>query len=394
MERYRNGLVALSADPITFGHLDLISQALDRCESVVVLIANNDLKLGSYLFSLSERVAIAELAIRMAGFDRVRVIGSSSLLVDTYLREGCDVVFRGIRNADDLRYEKEQMMYHAYILPDLSDRIVYIEAHEEYRIISSSLVKAFVRSGVDVSAFVPMFVAQLLEERISGQYRLGVTGVQASGKTYVSQSLATCLGAHSIPVHVVNVDALIRQLYAEDSPGSQLVRNGLADLFGKGVLADDRKSVRRDVLKARIFDSGCEKESREAAHRLTAPHVGRLSREVTVGKRGLLLIEWAQLAEMKLSHWTHHNVIVVDSPDRVVFETERGINREEKELVAAHQWTADEKFNSIYRQAEIAGCGTVLRYENRIADEAGIFQLVEAVHGVFPGLSTNRKDVS
>jgi pantetheine-phosphate adenylyltransferase len=394
MERYRSGLVALSADPMTYGHLDLIRQACDRCESVVVLIANNDLKAGSYLFSLPERVAIAEAAIRLSGLTEVRVVGSSGLLVDTYLREGCDAVFRGIRNADDLRYEREQMAYHAYILPELADRIVYLESKEEYRIISSSLVKAFVRSGVDVASFVPMFVGRLLEERISGQYRLGVTGVQASGKTYVSKALAEHLGTLGIPVHVANIDVLLRQLYDEDSPGAQSVRIGLADLFGPDILTDDRKVVRRDVLKTRIFDPGCDREIREAAHHLTAPHVGRLFRETTVGKRGLVLIEWAQLAEMGLSRWTNHDVIVVDSPDRVAFESERGIGENESGIVRAHQWSATEKFEAIYRKAESAGCGTVLRYENRIADEGGIDRLAEVVLGVFPGLANQRRNPS
>ena len=53
--KFRRGLVALSADPITLGHLALIATAAARCHELIVLVANNDGKLGSYLWNLNER---------------------------------------------------------------------------------------------------------------------------------------------------------------------------------------------------------------------------------------------------------------------------------------------------------------------------------------------------
>lgn len=388
MKSYRRGLVALSADPITFGHLDLIARALERCASVVVLIANNDLKRGSYLFSLAERMHIATLAVEQSGLPGIRVIESGGLLVDTYLREDCDVIFRGIRNEDDVRYEKEQMQLHALILPVLADRIVFLESRPEYRMISSSLVKAFVQSGVDVTPFVPAFVKQLLEERICGQYKVAVTGCQASGKTYVTEQLAKRLTSNGIPAEVIDVDALSRVLYVEDSLGAQAVRDGIAKLFGGDVLTDEGRGVRRDVLKRRIFDSETTAEQRSELHSLVAPHIERLYREALSGKQGIVLIEWAQLAEMKLSHWANHHSIVVSSADAEAFRSAREISAEDAVAVSRFQWSAEEKARSLYERASLARNGTVIRFVNRIGDEASLHALAHSVRELFPSLQS------
>lgn len=386
MKSYRRGLVALSADPITFGHLDLIAQASERCASVVVLIANNDAKRGSYLFSLQERMHIATLAIEQSGPPGIRVIGSGGLLVDTYLREDCDVIFRGIRNEDDARYEESQMKLHTLILPALEDRIVFLESRPEYRMISSSLVKAFVRSGVDVTPFVPAFVKQLLEERICGQYKIAVTGCQASGKTYVTEQLAKRLQTIGLSVTVINVDALSRTLYAEDSFGAQAVRDGIARLFGNDVLTDTSQDVHRDVLKRRIFDAETTLEKRSELHALVAPHIDRLYREALSGKQGIVLVEWAQLAEMNLSHWANHHAIVVSGADAESFRSARAISAEDAEAVSRFQWSAEEKAQSLYAAASIARNGTVIRFVNRIGDEASLGVLVQSVRELFPSV--------
>lgn len=386
MESYRCGLVALSADPITFGHMDLIARVKERCASVVVLIADNDMKRGEYLFSLPERVHIATRAVAQSGLSDIRVIGSGGLLVDTYLREGCDVLFRGIRDHEDERYESRQMQLHTLILPDLVGHIVFLESREEYRLVSSSLVKAFVRSGIDVSSFVPSFVKQLLEERICGQYKIAVTGCQAHGKTYVAEQLARRLCASGVSTHLISIDILSRELYGEDSPGAQFVRDGIAGLFGEEMLIDGRKNVRRDALKRRIFASETKPEERESLHRLVAPHIDRLYREAVSGKRGIVLVEWAQLAEMKLSHWTNHHSIVVSGVDRGVFRSTRAISSEDAETMSRFQWNAEEKARSLYDMASLAGNGTVIRFVNRIGDTASLDSLAHSVRELFPSL--------
>ncbi|MBP6889061.1 MAG: pantetheine-phosphate adenylyltransferase [Candidatus Moranbacteria bacterium] len=386
MKRYRRGLVALSADPITFGHIDLIRRAKDLCDSLVILVANNDLKVGSYLFTLEERVAITKEAVQQAGIANIYVIGSQNLLVDVYIREDCDIVFRGIRNEKDAAFEKEQMELHVHILPDLQGRIEFLESHEEYRMISSSLVKAFVRSHVDVSRFVPAFVKQLLEERICQQYILAVTGCQANGKTYVAESLARNLVESGIESHVISIDVLLRTLYDEDSLGAQKIRLALSQLFGDDVLTADQKQVRRSVLKKRIFDSEQDTEKRELLHSLVEPHIDRLYREALAGKKGLIIFEWAQLAEMKMSFWSNHQVIVVTSDDQRLLAEMREISSENQSQMANFQWSTEEKIRALYQAANEAMHGTVVSYTNRVGDEESMNRLAQTVRKIFPAL--------
>ena len=356
------GLVPLSADPMTYGHIDLITRASTQCRELIVLIALNDGKCGSYVLPLCERVLMARRALR--AIKNVRVIESEGLLVDVFLREGCDVVFRGIRNEADKTYEETQMRYHDLILPGFSQRVVYLPARQELRDISSSLVKAFVSHGVDVSPFVPLFVKARLEELIVGQFLIGVSGGMASGKSYVAAQLAQHLGG----THV-NFDEFLRELYVEDSPGAQLVRDRLAELLGRDVLSPDGKSVERQTLKVRIFDPHCPNDVRRAVHDLTTPHVLRLYRKYLKGVRGVVLVEWAQLVEMGLANLVNNRVIVVDSPDRDELLKKRGIDRDAFDRVAAHQWSVEQKVSTLESVVARDQFGSVVAYENSLDPE-------------------------
>ncbi len=76
---YDTGLFALSADPITNGHLDLILRGAEQCTELIVLVANNPAKAGKYLFDLSERLTMTKRACEEAGITNVQVIGDDGL---------------------------------------------------------------------------------------------------------------------------------------------------------------------------------------------------------------------------------------------------------------------------------------------------------------------------
>ena len=285
-------------------------------------------------------------------------------MVDVFLREGCDAVFRGIRNDVDRTYEESQMRYHDLILPGFSQRVVYLPARPELRDISSSLVKAFVAHYVDVSRFVPLLVKARLEEVIVGQVLMGVTGTMASGKSYVAAQLAERLGGVC-----VNFDELLRELYVEDSPGAQLVRDRLAELLGPDVLSQDGKSVERQTLKTRMFDPHCSDDVRQTVNDLTIVHVLRLYREHLKRARGVVLVEWAQLAEMGLAHLVNNRVIVVDSPDRQALLHKRNIDQETFDHIAVHQWDVGRKVTALEGSVAHDGFGAVVVYENHLDSE-------------------------
>ncbi len=361
----RRALFPLSADPITFGHLDLIERSAATCGELLIAVMDNDLKAGTYLFSIEERAAMTERAVRERGVTNARVIASRGLLTDIYLTEACDAVVRGIRDDADRAYEERQMRIHASILPTIAEHIVYLPANSKLSMVASSLVKGLVARGLDVSAYVPAFVRQRLEEKMLRQRKIAVTGGIAVGKSGVATALAERWKQRTgLDAWHVNIDQLLRDLYAEDSPGAQALRDKLAERFGSDVLVDGGRDVNRTILSAKLFDRGCPRYLREEIHALTAPHIERKYREALAGKEGLIILEWAQLAEMTMAHWTNHNAIVVDSPDRAFFAKRRGIAPERLKALADLQWSADRKAERLNEAARKAHDGALLRYQN------------------------------
>lgn len=186
----RRGLLPLSADPITFGHLDLIRRASALCGELLVAVMDNGLKAGSYLFSRDERRSMTERAVQDLGLGNVRVVASGGLLTDLWLTEACDAIVRGVRDEADRAYEERQMRIHASILPAVEGRVLYLPADPRLSLVASSLVKGLVSRGLDVSAWVPAFVKRRLEEKLLRQRRIAVTGGIAVGKTSVAAKLA------------------------------------------------------------------------------------------------------------------------------------------------------------------------------------------------------------
>ncbi len=363
--RFRRGLLPLSADPVTNGHLNLIERAADLCDELVVLACDNDTKRGKYLFDRATRRKLLERAVRRLGRRNITVRDSDHLLVDEFLEEGADVLFRGIRDDKDREEEARQMRYHDLILPGFASKVVYLEAEPHLREVSSTVVKAFASHGIDISPYVPSFVKAAVEEAICGQWKIGITGEMASGKTWVTQELAKELVSRDYEVAVINFDQLVRDLYVEDSKGAQMVRDELARQLDSDVLTADRKAVNRPELARRLFSPETSSDVRQAIHELTAPHVMRLYRAALKSARGVVLIEWAQLAEMHLGSLVNHRAIVVESPDRTTQLAARSITATQAKNVAAFQWSADRKIAALTGAAEQAGSGMILHYENR-----------------------------
>lgn len=366
--KFRRGLVALSADPITNGHLDIIERAAGQCEHLIVAVMNNDAKAGKYLFTDDERLQIARRAVTDRGCANVGVTASSGLLTDFYLKFGCDALFRGVRNPEDRRYEREQIRVLATILPRIEAETRYLEARPHLRHVSSSTVKLLVQHHVDVSELVPTFVKAELESRLVHQIKIGVTGGMAVGKTTVAERLVSLARRNCRVAHHLNVDQLIRDLYDETSEGARLLRRELERLLGKGVLLAASGLVDRRVLAERLFAPTLGPAVFEEVMELTTPHVERKYREALKNKIGLIVVEWAQMAEMSMSKWVNHRVIVVDSPDRARFAAKRCITPEQLKRVVAKQWSADRKTAALEENVTKAKFGAILTYANRWRD--------------------------
>ncbi len=142
-----------SFDPVTNGHLDVLSRALAVFDQVVVAVITNPRK--SPLLPVETRVVVLETAIRDAGFDpgHASVITFDGLTVDAAHANGAKWMVRGLRAVSDFEAEG-QLAHNNRVLADDVDTVFFMTA-VEFGYISSSLVKEIASFGGDVSTMVP-----------------------------------------------------------------------------------------------------------------------------------------------------------------------------------------------------------------------------------------------
>lgn len=151
-----------SFDPVTNGHIDIVSRASELFDEVIVAVGVNASK--SRLFSPQERIEMLTRAC--AGFPNVRVDGFGGLLT-TFCREN-DVIaiVKGLRAVSDFDYELQM----AQMNSSLADiETVFVPTSPEYSFLASSLVKEVATFGGDVSGLVPGFVHDALMARLAEQ---------------------------------------------------------------------------------------------------------------------------------------------------------------------------------------------------------------------------------
>lgn len=148
-----------SFDPLTNGHLDILSRARRLSDRVIVAILENDAK--KPLFSVPERI---EMIHEIVGEDPATPVRSfSGLLVDFAREVGATLLVRGLRAVSDYEYELQMALMNRRLAPGIET--VFLMAKEEYSYVSSRLVKEVARLGGDLSGLVPEPVRRRLLER-------------------------------------------------------------------------------------------------------------------------------------------------------------------------------------------------------------------------------------
>ena len=153
-----------SFDPVTNGHLDIISRAAHLYDEVVVAVLINKSK--SSLFSVEERIAM--LTEVTADYGNVRVESFHGLLVDYCRANEIPVIVKGLRAISDFDYElKMAQMNRGLAGVDT----LFMPTNAEYSFIASSLIKEIATYGGDVSALLPDVVHKQLLARLAQQHR-------------------------------------------------------------------------------------------------------------------------------------------------------------------------------------------------------------------------------
>ena len=147
-------------DPITNGHIDIVTRAASTFDKVVLAIAASPSK--KPMFSLDERIALAEQAT--AHLVNVEVIGFSDLMANFARAQQANILIRGLRAVADFEYEMQWAHMNRHLMPTLES--VFLMPCKEWSFISSSLVKEVARHQGDVSHFLPANVHQALLNKL------------------------------------------------------------------------------------------------------------------------------------------------------------------------------------------------------------------------------------
>ncbi len=150
-----------SYDPVTNGHLDIITRASRVFDKVVVGVVNQPIRKQKTLFTAEERRGFIADSIDLPN---VEVEVFSTLLVDFAQEKGAGAIVKGLRAISDFEYEFEMNQLNRLMAPEIES--VYVFASANYSFLSSTGVKEMATFGGDVGDLVPAHVAAALAERI------------------------------------------------------------------------------------------------------------------------------------------------------------------------------------------------------------------------------------
>ena len=149
-----------SFDPVTFGHLDIITRSAKLVDELIVGVLVNNAK--SPLFSVEERVKILEKTVE--NIPNVKVIPFEGLLVEFVRKMKAQMVVRGLRAITDFEYELQMAQTNHKLEPEVET--IFLTTSLDYSYLSSSTVKEVAAFGGDISQFVPHIVIERMQGKM------------------------------------------------------------------------------------------------------------------------------------------------------------------------------------------------------------------------------------
>ena len=148
-----------SFDPVTYGHIDIMTRAAQAVDELIVGVLENRAKIA--LFSVEERVKMIEIA--MKDLPNVRVESFHGLSVDFAKEQGAGFIVRGLRAITDFDYELQMAQTNRIMAPEIDT--IFLTTNLEYAYLSSTTVKEVASYGGDITKFVPEYVAKAVIEK-------------------------------------------------------------------------------------------------------------------------------------------------------------------------------------------------------------------------------------
>ena len=148
-----------SFDPITNGHIDIITRAAGMFDRLILLVCFNPLKKGGS-FTPDERI---DLIHRCVELENVTVDRCDGLVADYARKVGACALVKGLRAVSDFEHEFQQALINKHLAPEVET--LFMVANSEYMYLSSSAVRQVCFFGGDVSTFVPDAILPIVEKK-------------------------------------------------------------------------------------------------------------------------------------------------------------------------------------------------------------------------------------
>ena len=322
---------AFSADPITNGHINVVELISNTFDHVIVGIGRNPLK--TYLFSLDERLTLAKESL--SHLANVEVVAFQGMVVDFASEQGANIIVKGIRNATDFDYEQTHHLVGASQQAGIDTHLLFADPALSH--VSSSAVKAIQVEHGTLNHYVPLVVKFALEEKISNQLIIGITGEIASGKSTLCEQLMKVATDKGLPVHNIDMDKMGHALLQESStPMHEQTSQLVIERFGKDICIDG--IIDRKLLAAKVF---ADSTALNDLNSILVKPMTVLLRKSLYGKQGLILLNGALIAEADLLEVCNNNVVVtkIDQEQQEKRLAKRGHSLKEMSNRRSSQWS-------------------------------------------------------
>ncbi|NMA79410.1 MAG: pantetheine-phosphate adenylyltransferase [Clostridiales bacterium] len=150
-----------SFDPVTFGHIDIISRASKIFDKVIVLVSINPNKEAS--FTVSERVNMLKAVTE--GIENVVIDAYDGLLADYTRKQGASAIVKGLRAVSDFEYEFQMALANKKLYSNAET--IFFTTTSENMYLSSSVVKQIASLGGDITGFVPDEILETIKNRLN-----------------------------------------------------------------------------------------------------------------------------------------------------------------------------------------------------------------------------------
>lgn len=152
-----------SFDPVTMGHIDIITRAAGMFDKLIVVVMNNAAKKCS--FTPEERVDMIKKCV--ADHDNIEVDAFDGLLADYAAKRGARAIVKGLRAMSDFEYEFQMALANKKLNPDVET--LFLTTAQQNMYLSSSMVKQIAGMGGDISGFVPPVILKDITDRIGNK---------------------------------------------------------------------------------------------------------------------------------------------------------------------------------------------------------------------------------